>query len=629
MSKNSDHKKTQAIKNIHLKQHEPATDVSQKNTVKANERFVYADDDEIDKGYDWSQIRRLVNYVKPYRAKLLPALILLMVVGGLSKLIIPIIISKTIDVAIVNKDTQLLISFAASILLLYIIQFITLRYRVKVTNKFGQQIIYDLRDELFKHVQKLSLVFFDKRPAGSILVKITNYVNGLQDLLTNGAVNLIIDIVQLCGIMLILLAFNFKLGLAVILTVPIMFFVSTKLRLRIRKAWQVVTIQESRLNAHLNESIQGIRITEAYAQEQANFSYFNHMNGINKSNWNKASALNQAFSPIIEVTSALGYCILFWYGTYLIQQEELTVGVLVAFATYISYFWDPINRMGALYSQLLVAMASAERIFEYIDEKVTVPDYPNAVELPRIEGQVKFERLVFEYEPGRPALKGIDLEVKAGESIALVGHTGSGKSTIMNLLCRFYDPTSGHVYIDGKDIRDVTLQSLRSQIGVVLQDTFIFAGTIIDNIRFGRLDASDAEVIAVTRALGAHDFIEQLPDGYLTEVQERGNALSMGQRQLLSFARALLANPRILILDEATASIDTETEVKIQEALKLLLKGRTSFIVAHRLSTIRNADRIAVLENGNLIEIGNHEQLMRLQGEYYELIQAQYRFLED
>jgi len=300
---------------------------------------------------------------------------------------------------------------------------------------------------------------------------------------------------------------------------------------------------------------------------------------------------------------------------------------LVAFSNYVGNFWDPINRLGQMYNQLLVAMASSERIFEFIDEEPNIADKPGAKPMPAITGEIRFNHVVFEYEKGRPALKGIDLEVKPGQSIALVGHTGSGKSTIINLLSRFYDPSGGSVVIDGYDIRDVTVQSLRSQIGVVLQDTFIFSGTIRENIRFGRLEATDEEVEAAAKAVNAHDFIVKLPNGYDTEVEERGNVLSMGQRQLLSFARALLANPRILILDEATASIDTETELKIQEALKVLLNGRTSFIVAHRLSTIRSADNIIVLDHGEIKEMGTHRELMERKGIYYGLVQAQFRYL--
>ncbi|WP_414858903.1 ABC transporter ATP-binding protein [Paenibacillus sp. Soil787] len=596
---------------------------------QAGQRFVYQDDELIEKPFDWGQLKRLFSYMKPYKKQMLPIIIIMMLVGAITKLTIPLLIREAIDNSIIPKDKNLLFLIVGIMFAVYVIQWLANTFRIKYTNMIGQRVIYDLRHDLFSHIQKLSFRFFDTRPAGSVLVRVTNYVNSLQDLFTNGVVNLLIDVVQLCGIIIILLTFNFKLGAAIIVTVPIMFLISTQLRKKIRRAWQDVTMKQSRLNAHLNECIQGIKVTQAYTQEKENIQFFTKMNMVNRLSWNRASMLNQSFGPLIEITGAVGYCILFWLGAHLIQTEEISVGLLVAFATYIGYFWEPITRLGQMYSQLLIAMASAERIFEFIDEEPTVAEIEGAKDLPSIQGKVKFENLVFEYEPGRPALNGINLDVQAGQSIALVGHTGSGKSTIMNLLCRFYDPNEGKILIDGHDIRNVTIQSLRSQIGVVLQDTFIFSGTIRENIRFGRLNATNEEIEFVAKAVHAHDFIMSLPSGYDTEVQERGNVLSMGQRQLLSFARALLANPRVLILDEATASIDTDTELKIQEALKTLLAGRTSFIVAHRLSTIRNADKIVVLDHGRMMEIGNHEELMKQQKIYYGLIQAQYKFLQD
>ncbi|WP_460323269.1 ABC transporter ATP-binding protein [Paenibacillus sp. YSY-4.3] len=595
------------------------------------DRFVYQDDELIDKAFDWKQFRRLFAYMKPYARQMLPLVLLMTVLGTITKLTVPYLTSIAIDKAIApesgSPSLKLLYILTGIIAALYIVQWVSSRLRIKYTNIIGQRVIYDLRSDLFKHIQKLSFNFFDKRPAGSVLVRVTNDVNSLQDLFTNGVVNLMIDCVQLAGIVIILLLINWQLGLAVMITVPIMFFVSTKLRQKIRIAWQEVRMRNSRINSHLNESIQGIRVTQAYTQEQENMKYFDTMNMDSRKSWDKASAMNQMFGPIIEITGGMGTFILFMLGAYMIHSGQLTIGLLVAFSNYVGNFWDPINRLGMMYNQLLVAMASSERIFEFIDEEPSIADKPGAKPIPPIEGNIEFKNVIFEYEKGRQALKGISLNVHSGQSIALVGHTGSGKSTIINLLSRFYDTTEGAVRIDGQDIRDVTVQSLRSQIGIVLQDTFIFSGSIRDNIRFGRLDATDEEVEAAAKAVDAHDFIMKLPGGYDTEVEERGNALSMGQRQLLSFARALLANPRILILDEATASIDTETELKIQEALKVLLKGRTSFIVAHRLSTIRNADNIVVLDHGEIKEQGSHGQLMEQKGIYSGLVEAQFRFL--
>lgn len=594
-------------------------------------QFVYQDDEVIEKPFNWKQIGRLFSYVTPYKKAVTKVIFVMTVFGMLSRLAIPFLMSMAIDKAIHpedgNSSVSLLVSIVAAMLVMYGLRWWAQRYTIQQTNEVGQRVIFDLRAALFKHIQSLSFRFFDKRPAGSVLVRVTNDVNSLQDMFTNGVVNSAIDIVQLIGITIILLVMEPKLGLAIMITVPIMFLVSSALRRRIRKAWQVVRIKQSRINAHLNESIQGIRVTQAFAQQKENIGFFDRMNQSNIRSWNTASALNQLFGPVIEITSAIGTLILLLYGTYLIQSDVMTVGVLVAFITYVGSFWEPITRLGMMYSQLLISMSSAERIFEFMDEKPAVPEKDNAISIPEIQGHVKLDGVTFGYEADRPALRGINLDVQAGMSIALVGHTGSGKSTIVNLLCRFYDTVEGRVLLDGIDVRDVTIESLRSQIGIVLQDTFIFSGTIRDNIRYGRPDATDAEVEMAARSVRAHDFIADLPNGYNTEVEERGNALSVGQRQLLSFARALLANPRILILDEATASIDTETELRIQEALSALLQGRTSFIVAHRLSTIRHADCIVVLDHGEIVDQGNHEELMKRPGHYRDLVDAQYRFL--
>ncbi len=591
-------------------------------------RFKYSADEVIEKPFNWKQMLRLFSYMKPYRKGLLPLSILMVLLNTSVKLIIPILIGVyTLDIALENKDGQLLAILVSVIAALYILSYVANYFRIKWMNILGQSVIYDLRKHLFTHVQTLSHRFFDQRSAGSILVRIMNDINSLQELFTNGVINLLMDMILLVGIFIILFTLSPSLTLAIMVILPIMFFISTSLRRKIRRSWQVVRLKQSKLNSHLNESIQGIRITQAFTQERENMIYFDGVNTENYESWRIASQKNAMFRPLVELTNALGSAVLIWFGAYLIQGNEISIGVFVSFAFYLGMFWEPISRLGMVYNQLLMGMASSERIFEFLDEKPNVAENKNAVQLNDIRGNIEFENVKFAYDDRRPALKGINLEMRAGQTVALVGHTGSGKTTIANLISRFYDPTEGIVRIDGHDLKEVTLSSLRKQISIVLQDTFIFSGTIKENIRFGRPDATDEEVMNAAKAVGADSFIGNLPKGYETEVEERGSILSVGERQLLSFARALLADPRILILDEATASIDTETEMKIQEALRTLLNGRTAIIIAHRLSTIREADHIFVLDHGTIMEQGNHHQLMDQEGEYYSLVKAQYSML--
>ncbi|MCY0869836.1 MAG: ABC transporter ATP-binding protein, partial [Firmicutes bacterium] len=460
-----------------------------------------------------------------------------------------------------------------------------------------------------------------------VLVRIMNDVNALQDLFTNGVINSITNMLTLVGIIVIMLSLDWRLALISMIVVPIMFLLSTKLRSTIRRAWQNVRLRLSRLNAHLNEAIQGVRVTQAYAREDENQTFFQSMNAEYLNRFRVAQKLSALFGPGVDFTGAVGSALLFFFGVHFLLGGSVTVGLLVAFANYLGNFWTPISQLGNVYNQLLVAMASSERIFQYLDTAPSVMDRPGAAILPPIRGDVEFSDVVFEYEPGKRALDHVSFRARAGQTIALVGHTGAGKSTVINLLARFYEPSSGSILVDGMDICAASLSSLRSQVGIVLQDTFIFSGTIMENIRFGRPDASDEDVIEAARAVNADAFISQLEDGYYTEVRERGSRLSMGQRQLLSFARAILADPRILILDEATASIDTHTEHLIQQGLQRLLAGRTSFVVAHRLSTIREADQILVFAQGKIIEHGTHGALMGGRGYYHQLVEAQYRYM--
>ncbi|WAA11113.1 ABC transporter ATP-binding protein [Fervidibacillus albus] len=607
-----------------MKKEQPKTNVH----PNVLDRFHYSQDRVIEKPFNWAQLVRLLSYMKPYAKNLLPLSLVAVFVTTIIRLVIPILIGVYIlEKAIVEKNVPLLVSLIVTVAILYLLSYVANYFRIHWTNQLGQNIIYDLRKHLFTHVERLSHRFFDARSAGSILVRIMNDTNSLQELFTNGVINLLMDMLMLFGIIFILFSLSPQLALAVMVILPVMFLITTKLRRNIRKSWQVVRLKQSKMNSHLNESIQGIRITQSFTQERENMAFFDGINTENYESWRNATKKNAMFRPFVEMTNAVGTIILIWYGSHLLQTDTISLGVFVSFAFYLGMFWEPISRLGQIYNQLLMAMASSERIFEFLDEKPIVSDSENAIELDCIDGHILFDKVTFSYDKKRTALNGIDLEILPGQRIALVGHTGSGKTTIANLVARFYDATGGVVKIDGYNIKDISIQSLRKHISIVLQDTFIFSGTIMENIRFGRPDATDEEVMNAAKAIGAHDFIEKLPNGYDTEVEERGNILSVGERQLLSFARALLADPKILILDEATASIDTESEVRIQQALQKLLKGRTSIIIAHRLSTIRDADNIFVLDHGHLIEQGNHEQLMEKRGEYYKLVSAQFKML--
>ncbi|GIO05176.1 putative ABC transporter ATP-binding protein YknV [Brevibacillus reuszeri] len=597
-------------------------------TRQGQERFQYSIDTVIDKPYNWSQMARLAGYMKPYLNKWLPFAVLSLVAVTIVRLGVPFLMSIAIDEAIQKKDWGYLVSLTSIILGLYLLGWFESALRIRWTNQLGHSIIFDLRQQLFTHIQRLSHRFFDGRSAGSIIVRITNDINSLQDLFTNGVVNIFIDITILIGIVVMLFVLSPTLTLGIMIVLPLMFLISIKLRKKIRLSWQKVRLKQSSINSHLNESIQGIRVTQSFTQEQENIAFFRRMNQDNYEAWRVATQRSATFRPVVDMAGAIGTAILIGLGAVLIQADDISVGVFVAFAYYLGNFWEPISRLGQVYNQLLMAMASSERIFEFLDEKPSVPEKKGAIGLGVIRGEIELADVSFTYDGKRDVLHDISLHIRAGETVAFVGHTGSGKTSIVNLICRFYDPTSGCIRIDGADLREVQLDTLRSQVSIVLQDTFIFSGTIMENIRFGRPWATDEEVMRAAKEIGADLFIRRLPKGYDTEVEERGNVLSQGERQLLSFARALLADPRILILDEATASIDTETEVRVQRALNRLLLGRTAIVIAHRLSTIREVSKIVVLDHGRVIEQGNHEQLMNKKGAYYNLVSSSFRVME-
>ena len=588
--------------------------------------FIYRDDDAIERPFQMAQMVRLLRYMGRHPRLVWGALAA--TCGGIAvALAAPYLIGMTIDKAIGGHRPNGLLIYGGALAALYGVNFFATRLRIRYTNWLGQSVIRDLREELFSHVQGLSFDFFDRRPAGSVLVRIMNDVNALQDLFTNGAVNSITNLFTLVGIVIIMLSLDVRLALISMTVVPVMFLISTKLRAMIRRSWQHVRIRLSRLNAHLNESIQGMRVTEAYVRQDENQEFFQGMNADYLSMFRGAQFLSSFFGPGVDFTGAIGSALLFWFGVHLLMHGHVTVGLLIAFANYLGNFWTPISQLGQVYNQLLVAMASSERIFEYLDTRPTVQDQAEAQALPPIRGDVEFAAVEFAYDSKKKALDGVSFHARPGMSVALVGHTGAGKSTVISLLARFYEPTAGVIRVDGVDICSCDLRSLRSQVSIVMQETFIFSGTIMDNIRYGRPDATDEDVVEAARAVYADDFISRLENGYQTEVRERGSRLSMGQRQLISFSRAILADPGILILDEATASIDTHTEHLIQKGLRRLLVGRTSFVVAHRLSTIREADMILVFQNGRIVERGTHGDLLREDGYYRHLVEAQYRFL--
>ncbi|MBM7632575.1 ABC transporter ATP-binding protein [Geomicrobium sediminis] len=596
-------------------------------TTRVMERFRYSQDTAIEKPFNWEKLARLLHYMKESGSLIVKAIVAMLITTTV-RLIVPLIIGQwALDFALANEDYELMLQLAVLALFLYIFSLFANRLRIKWTNEIGQNAIHALRKQLFNHIQGLSNRFFDNRSAGSILVRVVNDVNALQELFTNGIINMLMDIIMLISIVIILFTLSPPLALAVLIVLPIMFFISTKLRRNIRRSWQTVRIRQSKLNSHLNESIQGVRVTQSFSQEENNMSFFRGVNKENYDAWDEASKKSAVFRPFVEMANALGSAVLIWYGAYLVMTGSIGFGVLVSFAFFLGMFWEPISRLGQVYNQLLVAMASSERIFEFLDEEPNVKSKHDGNEATNLKGEIQFEAVTFAYDESRKALNRISLSIPKGQTIALVGHTGSGKSTIANLISRYYDPTDGRIMLDGIDLKDYKLHRLREEVSTVLQDTFIFSGTIRENIRFGKPNATDEEVEQAAKAIGANHFIEKLQNGYETEVEERGNVLSVGERQLLSFARTLLADPKIIILDEATASIDTETEVKIQQALKTLLHGRTSIMIAHRLSTIREADNIIVLEQGNVLENGNHEQLMKREGKYYDLVMSQFKAL--
>ncbi len=568
---------------------------------------------------------RLFRYLLSYKKKLV--LVLVIMAGTISvSLITPLLMEVAVNRYVAEGDIEGLLKLGGGAILLFFLFLAGTKARMGIMASVSNQVLVTIREELYEHIQTLSFHFFDSRPTGKILARIIGDVNSLKDVLSDSVTQLIPDLTTILCVAVIMVVKNYRLAMAALLTVPLLALGMFLIETNAHKRWRIYRKKTANLNAYVHEDLSGIRVIQSFGAEEEPRQAFYELTDAHMKAVVDAVIVADGFGPVVEITWGLGGFLLYLIGIRVIGVGAVGVGTFMAFSTYIAMFWSPIRNLANFYNKLTTNLSAAERIFDILDTKAEIQNRAGAKELSCLDGRVEFSHVSFAYSdaPEQRILKDVSFTAKPGETIALVGPTGAGKTTIVNLISRFYEAGEGQVLVGGQDVAEVTLESLRSQLGIMTQDNFLFSGTIRDNIRYGRLDATDKEVEEAARAVNAHDFIMKLEKGYDTEISERGSRLSIGQRQLLAFARTMVARPRILILDEATSSIDTHTEILVQKGIEALLKGRTSFIIAHRLSTIRKADRIFVIDQGQILEEGDHKALMERKGAYYHLYQSQF-----
>lgn len=584
----------------------------------------YKEDEQSVEKNKLQTLKRLFSYLLNYKLIIILVLLLMEYCVAIS-LINPLIIEEAIDNYISVGNYKELYKILTITLLLNLLATLAIKIRMYVMAKMCNSILLTIRQELYTHIQKLGFKFFDSRPTGKILSRIIGDINSLKDVLSNCVTTLIPDFITVVAVVVIMFAKNPKLAVAALITTPLMAISISYIQIKAHPRWQTFRKKSSNLNAFLHEDMSGMKIIHGFCGEKETEETFDQLVKEHKISFKNAIRMSDCFGSIIDLSWGLGCISLYFVGIVILKADNISVGTFIAFGTYINMFWQPINNLSNFYNQITTNIAGAERIFEVLDTEPEIQEENGAKELPPIDGNVKFENATFAYDSdSENVLENVNFEIKAGETIALVGATGAGKSTIINLISRFYDTNSGRVLIDGYDIKKVTIESLRQQMGIMTQENFIFSGTISENIKYGKLDATDQEVVEAAKAVNAHNFIMKLKNGYNTLLSEGGGGLSVGQKQLIALARTMISKPKILILDEATSSIDTKTELLVQKGIEEILKGRTSFVIAHRLSTIKKADRIFVIGNRNIIEEGTHKQLLEKKGVYYSLYRAQF-----